>query len=326
MSFHQAHLSNARISVAAIALLACASSMAAGADWPVKPVRIVLSTTPGGGTDIVTRMVGAKLSETFKQQFIVDSKPGAGGIIADDFVSKSPADGYTLLFQSQSISVTPNLSKVPYNAITDFQPVAKLISQAFVIVATAKLPVKNLKELVSYSKTKTGGLNAAVPGAATSLTGGLFKLVTSSNMTLVPYKGGAPASIALLNGEVDLGFMDIPSVAIHISSGKVNALAVTTEKRVRMIPKVPTVIEAGIPELKVEGWLASFAPARTPADIVNRLNTEINTALRAPDVSDRIYQIGGEPAQTTVAEFSRFYQAEIAKWKDVIDRGHIKLD
>ncbi len=312
--------------MAAIALCAGANVMAASADWPIKPVRIVLSTTPGGGTDLVARMVGAKLSYAFKQQFIIDSKPGAGGIIADEFVSKAPADGYTLLFQSQSISVTPNMSKVPYNAITDFQPIAKLISQAFVIVAATKVPAKNLQEIVAYSKTKPGGLNAAVPGAATTLTGGLFKLVTNSNMTLVPYKGGAPASLALLAGEVDIGFMDIPSVATHISSGKVNALAVTTERRVRMIPNVPTVIEAGIPELKVEGWLGSFAPVKTPANILNRLNTEINAALRSPDVSERIYQIGGEPAQTTVAEFTRFYQAEIAKWKDVIDRGHIKLD
>jgi tripartite-type tricarboxylate transporter receptor subunit TctC len=298
------------------------------ADWPEKPVRVVLSTTPGGGTDIVARMVTAKLSDALKQQFVVDSKPGGGGIIADSFVASSPGDGYTFLFQSQSISVTPSLSNVPYNALTDFQPMAKLISQAFVIVAEPKLPVKSLKELLAYSATvtKPTGLTAAVPGAATTLTGGLFRLVTNSRMTLVPYKGGAPATLALMTGEVDVGFMDIPSIATAITEGKVNALAVTTEHRVRMFANVPTVAEAGLPDLKVEGWLASFAPAKTPSDIVQRMNTEINTALRAPDVSERIYQIGGEPAQTSVAEFTKFFQDEVAKWKDVINRGHIKLE
>ena len=316
----------ARIFLAALIVFACTVAASSAADWPVRPVRIVMASTPGGGTDIVARMVGAKLSDALKQQFVIDSRPGAGGIIADDLVAKSAADGYTMLFQSQSISVAPNLSKVTYDASNDFQPVAKLISQAFVIVATSKLPVKNLREVVAYSQSRPEGLNAAVPGAATSLTGGLFKLVTNARLTFVPYKGGAPASFSLLSGETDIGFMDIPSVAAHITSGKVNALAVTTEKRVRMIPNVPTVIEAGMPEIKVEGWLGAFVPARTPANIVNRLNTEIKTALRAPDVTDRIYQIGGEPAQTTIAEFTNFYHAEIARWKDVVKRGNIKLD
>jgi tripartite-type tricarboxylate transporter receptor subunit TctC len=316
----------AGILMAGLIVSACTVLACSAADWPARPVRIVMASTPGGGTDIVARMVGAKLSDSLKQQFVIDSRPGAGGIIADDLVAKSAADGYTMLFQSQSISVAPNLSKVTYDAMNDFQPVAKLISQAFVIVATSKLPVKNLREVVAYSLSRPEGLNAAVPGAATSLTGGLFRLATNARLTFVPYKGGAPASFSLLGGETDIGFMDIPSVAAHITSGKVNALAVTTEKRVRLIPNVPTVIEAGMPEIKVEGWLAAFAPARTPVDIVNRLNAEINTALRAPDVADRVYQIGGEPAQTTVAEFANFYQAEIARWKDVVKRGNIKLD
>jgi tripartite-type tricarboxylate transporter receptor subunit TctC len=325
MSFSGKVFNTAKIPPAGLILLVC-TSISGAADWPLRPVRIVLATSPGGGTDIVTRMVGAKLSDSLKQQFIIDSKPGAGGGIADEFVAKSTADGYTLLFQSQSISVTPNLSKPLYDALTDFQPMAKLISQAFVIVSTPKLPVKNLREVVSYSMTQPNGLNAAVPGAATHLTGVLFKLVTNARLTLVPYKGGAPGSFAVMSGETDIGFMDIPSVASHINSGKITALAVTTARRVRLLPNVPTAAEAGMPEIEVEGWLGSFTPAKTPSDIVNRLNTEINTALRAPDVGEKIYQIGGEPAQTTVAEFTKFYRGEIAKWKDVVTRAKVKLD
>jgi tripartite-type tricarboxylate transporter receptor subunit TctC len=325
MSFHDEIFKATKISMAGLLLLGCPST-GATADWPQRPVRIVLATSAGGGTDIVTRMVGAKLSESLKQQFIIDSKPGAGGAIADEFVSKSAADGYTLLFQSQSISVHPSLSKPRYDALNDFQPMAKLISQAFVIVSTPKLPVRNLREAVSYSMSQPNGLNAATPGAATYLTGVLFKLVTNARLTLVPYKGGAPGSFAVMSGETDLGFMDIPSIASHINSGKVNALAVTTIRRVKMIPNVPTATEAGIPEIVVEGWLGSFAPAKTPSDIINRLNTEINTALRAPDVSEKIEQIGGEAAQTSVPEFTKFYFSEIAKWKDVVTRAKVKLD
>lgn len=317
---------NAGLCISGFIAITCAAPHAGAADWPLRPVRIVLAAPPGGGTDIVTRMVGARLSETWKQPFVIDSKPGAGGIIADDFVAKSPADGHTLLFQSQSISVTPNLSKVPYDAATDFQPITKLISQAFVIVATPKLPVKNLRELVTYANSRPNGLNGATPGAATFLTGVLFKLTTNANVTLVPYKGGAAGSLSVLAGETDIGFMDIPSVAAHINSGKVNALAVTTARRVRMVPTVPTAAEAGLPELYVEGWLAAFAPARTPSDVVNRLNSEINTILRAPDVTEKILQIGGEPAQTTVAEFTKFYLSEIVRWKDVVTRAKVKLD
>ena len=317
---------NASLCISGFIAITCAAPHAGAADWPARPVRIVLAAPPGGGTDIVTRMVGARLSETLKQPFIIDSKPGAGGIIADDFVAKSPADGHTLLFQSQSISVTPNLSKVPYDANTDFQPIAKLISQAFVVVATPKLPVKNLRELVTYANSRPNGLNGATPGAATFLTGVLFKLTTNANVTLVPYKGGAAGSLSVLAGETDIGFMDIPSVAGHINSGKVNALAVTTARRVKMIPTVPTAAEAGLPELYVEGWLAAFAPARTPSDVVNRLNSEINAILRAPDVTEKILQIGGEPAQTTVAEFTKFYLSEIVRWKDVVTRAKVKLD
>ena len=312
-------------SVAALTLSICAVT-ASAAEWPARRLHIIVASTAGGGTDLVTRMVGAKLTDALKQPVVVESKPGGNGAIADDYVANAPADGYVFLFQSQSITVNSSISKVSYDPLVHFQPVAKLISQAFVIVATPKLPVKTLRDVVAYSMTRPKGLNAAVPGSATYLTGELFKLTTNARLEFVPYKGGAPAALSIIGGETDIAFMDVPSIAAHITGGRVNALAVTTEKRVKLIPDVPTAAEAGMPELKVEGWLGSFAPANTPADIVNRLNAEINTALRAPDVAEKIVQIGGEPAQTTVAEFTKFYRAEIARWKDVVTQAKIKRE
>ena len=311
--------------VAALIFLICAA-VASAADWPTRRLNIIVASTAGGGTDLVTRMVGAKISDALKQPIVVESKPGNNGTIADDYVANAPADGYTVLFQSQSIAVNSSISKVGYDPLVNFQPVAKLISQAFVVVATPKLPVRNLRDVVAYSMTLPKGLNAAVPGSATYLTGELFKLMTNARLEFIPYKGGAPAALSIIGGETDIAFMDVPSIATHITAGRVNALAVTTEKRVKLIPDVPTATEAGMPELKVEGWLGSFVPASTPAEIVNRLNAEINTALRAPDVAEKIVQIGGDPAQMTVAGFTTFYRAEIARWKDVVTRAKIKRD
>lgn len=296
------------------------------ADWPAKPVRIIVPYPAGGGTDIAARLVGAKLSEALKQPFVVENKTGASGTIAGDYVLKSPADGHTVLFESQSIAVTPAITRrMPYDSARDFQPVAQLITQAFVIVATPKLPVKNLRDVVAYSTTKPNGLNAAVPGSGTYLTGEYFKRVTNTRMTFIPYKGGAHATVSLLSGETDIGFMDVPSIATNITAGKVNALAVTTAKRVKLIPDMPTAAEAGMPDFKVEGWLGVFVAAGTPADIVNRLNAECNIALANPEITARIAQIGGDPSPSTVADFTKLYRAELALWKDVVARAKVTV-
>ena len=216
--------------------------------YPVKPVRIVVAFSAGTTSDILARMFGVRLTESLKQQIVVDNRASASGVIAGELTAKALPDGYTLFMAYHQHTVNAALNpKLPYHAVNDFTPISQLTRAGLLLVINPSSPPKNLKDLVAFSNTRAGGLNAAVPGAATALTGGLFKLVTNARMTLVPYKGGAPASLALVAGEVDVGFMDIPSVASHISNGKVNALAVTTERRVRMIPNVPTVTEAGMP-------------------------------------------------------------------------------
>ncbi len=314
-------------SIAAAICTAFAASAALAADWPTKPVRFIVPYTAGGGADIVARMVGARLAEIHKQPFVIENRPGANGSIGGDVVTKAPADGYTLLFESQSIAVAPAIKKeAPYDVLKTFQPVAQTVTQAFIIVSTASLPVKNLQDLVALSKKKPGGLNAAVSGSGTQLSAEYFKLAANTPLTIISYKGGSQAALALLSGEADIGFIDIPSIATQISAGKVNAQAVTTGKRIRLLPDVPTAAEAGIANYKVEGWLGVFVAAGTPADIVNLISTEIRASIASPEISARITQLGGEPTPTGPAEFTALVRGEIAHWKDVVARGKIKQE
>jgi tripartite-type tricarboxylate transporter receptor subunit TctC len=313
-------------------LLALAASAIAvvnvqAADWPTKPVRFIVPYTAGGGTDIVARMIGARLSELYKQPFLIENRPGASGTIGGEVVLKAPADGHTVLFESQSIAVTPAIKKeLPYDVMRAFQPVAQTVTQAFIIVSTASLPVKNLRDVIALSNKRPGGLNAAVSGSGTYLSAEFFKLATNTPLTIISYKGGSQAAVALISGEADIGFIDIPSIATQISAGKVNAQAVTTGKRIRLLPDVPTAAEAGVADYKVEGWLGVFVAAGTPSDIVNRISNEIRASVTSPEISARIIQLGGEPTPTSATEFTALVRAEIAHWKDVVVRAKIKLE
>ena len=316
-----------RKALLALAVSAIAVLDVRAADWPAKPVRFIVPYTAGGGTDIVARMIGARLSELYKQPFVIENRPGANGTIGGEAVIKAPADGYTVLFESQSIAVTPAIQKdPPYDVLRAFQPVAQTVTQAFIIVSTASLPVKNLREVVALSKTRPGGLNAAVSGSGTLLSAEFFKLVANTPLTIISYKGGSQAALALVSGESDIGFIDIPSIATQISAGKVNAQAVTTGKRIRLLPDVPTAAEAGLADYKVEGWLGVFVVAGTPPDIVNRISNEIRASVASPEISARIIQLGGEPTPTSATEFTALVRAEIAHWKDVVARAKIKVE
>jgi tripartite-type tricarboxylate transporter receptor subunit TctC len=319
MSFFRA------VSSIAVVCSALAASSAGAQDWPSKPVRFVVPYTAGGGTDTVARMIGARLSEVHKQPFIIENRPGGSGAIGGNLVANAPADGYTVLFESQSIAVTPAIKKEPpFDVLKTFQPVAQTVTQAFIIVSTASLPVKNLGELVALSRTRPGGLNAAVSGSGTLLSAEYFKLVADTPLTVVSYKGGSQAALALVSGEADIGFIDIPSIAAQISAGKVHAHAVTTGKRIRLLPDVPTAAEAGIADYKVEGWLGAFVAAGTPANIVDRISKEIRESVASPEISAKIVQLGGEPTPTGTAEFTARVRAEIEQWKDVVARAKIE--
>jgi len=315
--------------ISAIAALCCvlAASSAIAQTWPSKPVRFIVPYTPGGGTDIVARMIAARLSDLHKQPFVIENRPGASGAIGGEAVLSSSADGYTVLFESQSIAVTPAIKKEPpFDVLKSFQPVAQTVTQAFIIVSTASLPVKNLGDVVALAKKKPGGLNAAVSGSGTQLSAEFFKLVANTPLTVIMYKGGSQAATALVSGESDIGFIDIPSIAGQIAGGKVNAIAMTTGKRIRLLPDVPTAAEAGFADYKVEGWLGVFVRAGTPMDIVNRLSGEIRESISSPEITARIVQLGGEPTPTSPAEFTALVRDEIARWKDVVARGKIKQE
>lgn len=317
-----------RISAVASALFLAAGvvSTSMAADWPARPIRFVVPYPAGGGTDIVARLVGPKVSDALKQPVVVENRLGAGGAIAVDHVAKSPADGHTVLFDSLSIVINPIISKVLYDPLKDLQPVAQLVSQAFIVVANPKLPAKNLRDVVQLAAQRPNGLNAATPGAATRLAAELFKLTTKANVTFIPYKGGGPATLSVISGETDLGFMDVPSVAQNVLGGKLVGLAVTSGKRLSLLPEVPTSAEAGLPEYKVDSWLGVFVPANTPREIVERLNREINAALASADITARIGQLGAEPSKTSVAEFTKVYRADIERWKDVVVRAGVKVE
>jgi len=316
-----------RKALLALAVSAITVANVQAADWPTKPVRFIVPYTAGGGTDIVARMIGARLSNLYNQPFLIENRPGANGTIGGDVVIKAPADGHTVLFESQSIAVTPAIKKeLPYDVLRAFQPVAQTVTQAFIIVSTASLPVKNLRDVVALSKTRPGGLNAAVSGSGTFLSAEFFKLATNTPLTVIFYKGGSQAAVALISGEADIGFIDVPSIATQIAAGKVNAQAVTTGKRIRLLPDVPTAVEAGVAGYKVEGWLGAFVAAGTPPDIVNRISNEIRASVASPEISARITQLGGEPTPTSAAEFTALVRAEVAHWKDVVLRAKIKVE
>jgi tripartite-type tricarboxylate transporter receptor subunit TctC len=295
------------------------------ADWPARPIRIIVPYAVGGGTDLLARMVGPKLSEVFKQPVIVENKTGAGGAIGVEAVVKSDKDGYTVLFDSPSLVVTPLISKTPYKG-NDLQPVAQLISQPFIIAAHPKVPAKNLKELVAWSAAQPKGMNVGVPGGASALAAEFFKLISKANMDLIPYKGGGAVMAATVAGEVDICFVDVASVASQVVAGKLNGLAVTTPRRLPLVPGVPTSAEAGMPEFNVTLWLGVFLPAGTPPEIGARLHKEVSIAMTDPTIIARVQQLGGEAVQTSQADFNKFYFAQIERWKDIVVRAKVKVE
>jgi tripartite-type tricarboxylate transporter receptor subunit TctC len=310
------------------AVVAAAASAAfpasALAEWPDRPIRILVGYQPGGGSDLTARIVAPKLSEMLKVPVVVENRAGAAGMIAEGALAKAAPDGYTLLIDPPGISMNPSLfRKVPYDPIKDIQPVAQIVSLTFVIVTNPEVPAKNVGELVELMRSKPSQINVATAGASTQLVAELFRLTTGVELTMVPYKGSAPASTALIGGETQVMFSDVPSVAQHIANGRLRAIAVTGAKRAAAMPNVPTTQESGLPDFRVNSWFGMFAPAGTPPAIVTRLNAAINQIVAMPDVIAKFEQIGADPANLSVDEFTRFYRSEVVRWRDVVSRAKI---
>lgn len=322
-------------------LLAAALTLPAGAwaqgAWPNKPVRIVVPFAAGGTTDILARALAPELQRVFGQPFVVDNKPGAGGNTGAAEVAKSAADGYTLLMGTVGThAINPSLyPKMPYDHVKDFAPVTLVAGVPNVLVlnpATAqRLGVNSVADLVRVLKSNPGRLNMASSGNGTSihLAGELFKSMTGTFMVHIPYRGSGPALIDLMGGSMDLMFDNLPSAIPHIRSGKLKALAVTSSQRSSALPDLPTVEEAGGPQLKgfeASSWFGLLAPAGTPADIVARIQAESAKALATPAMRERLQAQGAIPSGNTPAEFARLIDAETRKWAQVVKASGAKID
>ena len=317
--------------VAVVAALAAPFTFAQSvANYPAKPVRLVVPFPAGGTTDILARAVAQKLSEAWGQQVIVDNRPGAGGNIGSDLVAKSTPDGYTLLMGTVGThAINPSLYKnMPYDHVKDFAPVILVAGVPNVLVVNPSLPVHSVSELIAYAKANPGKLNFASSGNGTSihLSGELFKVMTGVEMTHVPYKGSAPALTDLIGGQVQLMFDNLPSSLPFIRAGKLRALAVTSGARAAALPDLPTLAESGLPGFEASSWFGVLAPAGTPRDIVAKLNGAIASWLASPAAKEKLLAQGAIAAGGTPDDFARHIGAETSKWAKVVKASGAHID
>jgi len=312
------------LTIAGVGLLHVPASMAQ--DYPAKPVRILVGFAPGGGTDIMARTIGAKLSESLKQQFVVDNRPGANGNLAAKAAADSPADGYTVLYMSVAhIMSKPVYTKLGYDIERDLAPITVVSNVANVLGAHPSLPAKTVKELVALAKTRPGELTYGTAGVASPehFAGELFKMLTSTNLLMIPYKGGGPLAIDLVAGHVMTTFNTMPSIIPHIRAGRVRAIAVTTEKRAAVLPDVPAIAET-LPGYSVSTWYGAMVPAKTSRDIVAKLNQAMLQALALPDVKERLASLGAEIVATSPEQTATFFKSELDKYTKVAKAANIR--
>lgn len=294
--------------------------------YPSQTIRIVVGFAPGGATDIAARAIGQKLSDALRQSVVVDNRPGASGNIAAEVVAKAPPDGHTLFMANATIVIPSLFAKLPFDVHKDLVPISLVAIGPSVLAAHPSLPVKNAKELIALAKAKpnhvlygSGGL-----GNSTHLAMELFTWMAGVQMVHVPYKGGAPSTIALVTGEVHVSFSSIASVLSQIQAGKVKAIGVSTLQRSGALPGVPTLDEAGVPGYNAASWYGLFAPAGTPKQAIQVLSEEIVKIMRAPDMKDRFLNQGFDPVGGTPEEFAKFIREEIPKWARVVKMAGIK--
>ncbi len=301
----------------------------AAQSYPARAVRIVVPFPAGGPTDIVTRLMAAKMTETLGQQVVVDNRGGAGGAIGTEQVAKSAPDGYTLVMGTiGGLAVAKSLNpKLGYDTLRDFAPITQSVSVTSVLVVHPSVPAKNVRELLALAQKSPGRLNYASSGngTITHLAGELFKLMGKVNITHVPYKGGAPALVALVAGEVDMSYENSLIITPHVRSGKVKGLAVTSAKRSALLPDLPTIAET-LPGYSASGWYGLLAPAATPKPVITRLHTEAVKTLRAPDVIDKLSSHGAEPVASTPEEFTAFIRSETVKWAKLVKTANMRTD
>jgi tripartite-type tricarboxylate transporter receptor subunit TctC len=316
--------------LAAVSFAAAGGALAQGApaaSFPSKAITIVIPATPGGAIDLTARVIGPKLTDAWGKPVLVENKAGATGIIGTEFIAKAAPDGQTLVLVASSHAINPSMfKKLPYDTVKSFEPVVLTHVLPLMLVVHPSLPVKNVQALIAYAKANPGKLSFASsgPGGAPHMSGELFKSMAGLDLIHVPYKGSTAAHSDLLAGRVSLMFDTVSAISPHVKSGALRALAVTTTKRSAAMPDVPTMAEAGMKGYETSTWGGILAPAGTPKDVVVKLNGEVNKALAAPDVRQRMLDAGIEPAGGTPQQFAAFIEAEMAKWAKVAKTAGIQ--
>ena len=294
--------------------------------YPDKAVRLIVPSPPGGGNDIMARLAGQKLSETWGKQVLVENRPGGGGAIAFEMAARAESNGYTLLLGSTNLTVLPDMQKVNYDPIKDFVPVSLMAKSMNILLVHSSVPVKSTKDLIALAKLNPGKLNYGT-SIATSvhLAAELFKAKAGVNIVMVPYKGMGPALVDIIAGHLDVAFANPAASQDYVRSGRLRALAVTGEKRYAMLPEVPTVAEAAIPGFEASTWWGILAPAGTPAAVVTEVNAKLAVGLTQRDMTDRIAALGADLVGGPPERLAEHLRAEIPKWREVVRAANIRL-
>ena len=298
------------------------------AHYPVKPIRVLVPTPPGGGNDIMARLAGQKMNEAWGQPVVIDNRPGAGGIIAMELVARAASDGYTLLLGTTNLTVLPDVTRVGYDPVRDFSPIALMATSANILLVHPSVEAKSVQELLALARARPGQLNYGSGSVASSthLAAELLNLMARVKITHIPYKGAAPALTDLMAGQIQLMFSNPAASMPHVRSGKLRAIAVTSVKRLPELPELPTVSESGLTGYEASTWWGLLAPNRTPANIVAKLNSAISGAVTAGDVKGRIAALGAQPAGGGPGVLAAHIKNEISKWSRVIKEAGIRLD
>ena len=312
----------------AIISLCAAAAGALAQGYPAKPIRIVVGFPPGGGNDIIARMVGAKMQETWGQPVVIDNKPGANSIIAAEFVAKSVPDGYTLLVNATGgMSVNPVLyAKLPYDSLKDFVAISMVGSFPLVLVVHASVPANSVQELVAYAKANPGKLNYSSGSTAFQVASEMFKQMTGTDIKHIPYKGSAASITAVIAGDVQMTIVDTPPLVPQIRAGKVKALAVTSAKRAPAMSALPTIAESGVPGYEMVLWIGVFAPAGTPRELAEKLNAEVVRIVRLSDIREKLDAMGVEPLGNTQEQMAEWIRREIARYAPVVKAANITAE
>jgi tripartite-type tricarboxylate transporter receptor subunit TctC len=305
---------------------ASAFEKSGSARYPTRSIRLLVPAPPGGSTDVIARIVGARLSTRLGQQVVIDNPGGAGGVVATETLARSVPDGHTLGVVYTPHTNQPAFQKLPYDPVQDFAPLTMMTAAPLVLVVHPGVSASSVKELVALAKTRPLTYGSAGNGSGGHLSGELLRLMSGIDATHVPYKGAAPAATDLIAGQIHFQFAAQITVGAFVKSGRLRALAVTSTKRATTLPELPTVAESGVPGFEVINWFGIMAPGRTPAWLVERLHTEITTALRAPDVRDKLLAQGSEIIGNTPREFTQFLRNDIAKWAKLVKAAGIRLD